>query len=65
MHGYESSDNPSYEYSLDGFAVATLPYPFPYAELAHVKQIYPDKQLRKAMNELISSYIKIKKPTNS
>lgn len=63
--GYQPSDNPSYEYSIDGFAVATLPYPFPYAELAHVKQIYPDKQLRKDMNELISSYIKIKKPTNN
>lgn len=59
----ESHDNPCYEYSLDGYAVATLPYPFPYESLAHIKQVYPDKALRCRMNNLISNYIKIKEPT--
>ena len=60
---YESPDQPYFEYSLDGYAVATLPYPFPYEEYAHIKQIYPDKELRSNMNNLISNYIKIKEPT--
>ena len=60
---YEATDNPSYKYTLDGFAVATLPFPFPYVGYDKIIQIYPDRDVRQQMNRLISTYIKIKEPT--
>lgn len=59
---YCQGDQVYYEYSMDGYAVATLPFPLPYQGYEHIIQLYPNQPLRQAMHGYIDRYIKIKEP---
>lgn len=59
---YCIEDQPCYEYSMDGYAIATLPFPLPYQGFEHIIQLYPNKPLRAVMHGYIERYIQIKEP---